>query len=51
MVNFSHRQMKEEEGRRIMAMDAFNVAEKKIQQLTMKLNEANKDKKSTEVAL
>ena len=28
MVNSSHWQMKEEEGRRIAAVDAFNVVEK-----------------------
>ena len=51
MVNFSHKQMKEEEKRRIMAVDAFNVVEKKIQELTTKLNEADRDKKSTKAAL
>ena len=51
MVNFSHRQMKEEQGRRIVAVDAFNVAKKKIQELTTKLNEADRYKKSTKVAL
>ena len=30
MVNSSHWQMKEEEGRHIAAVEAFNVAEKKI---------------------
>ena len=43
--------MKEEEGRRIAAMEAFNVVEKKIQELTTKLNESDRDKKSVEVAL
>ncbi|KAK9984147.1 hypothetical protein SO802_033672 [Lithocarpus litseifolius] len=51
MVNFSHRRIKEKEGRHIAAMDAFNVAEKKIQELTIKLNEANRDKKSAEATL
>ena len=51
MVNFSYRQMKEEEGRRIMTVDAFNMAKKKIQELTIKLNKANKDKKSAKAAL
>ena len=32
-------------------MDAFNVANKRIQELTTKLNEANRAKKSVEVAL
>ena len=51
MVNFSYRQMKEEEGRYIAAVDAFNVVEQKIQELTTKLNKADRDKKSAEVAL
>ncbi|KAL0016172.1 hypothetical protein SO802_003241 [Lithocarpus litseifolius] len=51
LVNSSHRQMKEEEGRRITAMDAFNVVEKRIQELNNKLIEADQDKKSTEAAL
>ena len=51
MANNSHRQMKEEEGRRITAVDAFNVADKRIQELTTKLNEANRAKKSIEAAL
>lgn len=48
MVNFSHKQMKEEEGTRIAAVKAFNVAEKKIQELTTKLNKAGREKKSAE---
>ena len=51
MANNSHRQMKEEEGRRITVVDAFNVADKRIQELTTKLNEANRAKKSIEAAL
>ena len=51
MVNSSHWQMKEEEGRRIAAVEAFNVAEKKIQELTTKLNESDRDKKSVEATL
>ena len=33
MVNYSHRKMKEEEGRRIVVVDAFQVAEIKQQGL------------------
>ena len=51
MVNFSHKQMKEEEGRRIAVVDAFNVVENKIQELTTKLNEANRDKKRAKASL
>ena len=51
MVNYSHRQMKEEEGRRIKAVDAFHVAEKSNQELKNKLTEAERDKRSIEAAL
>ena len=51
MVNSSHKQMKEKEGRRIAAVDTFNVADKRIQELTTKLNEVDKDKKIAEAAL
>lgn len=51
MVNFSHQQMKEEESRCIAVVDAFNVAEKRIQKLKNKLTKAERDKKSAEVAL
>lgn len=51
MVKNSHRKMKDEEGRRIATLDAFNVAEKQIQELNKKLTEVNRDKKSTKVAL
>ena len=51
ITNFCHRQMKEEEGRRIAAVEAFHVAEKSNQELKSKLIEAEKDKKSAEAAL
>ena len=51
LVNSSHRQMKDEDGRHIAVVDAFNVAEKRIQELKNKLIEAYGDKKSVEVAL
>ena len=51
MVKFSHKRMKEEEGRRIAVVDAFNVVENKIQELTTKLNEANRDKKRAKASL
>lgn len=51
MVNYSHRQMKKEESRRVAAMDAFNVAEKRIQELKNKLTEAERDRRSVEAAL
>ena len=49
LLNNSHRQMKDEEGRRIAIVDTFNVAEKRIEELNTKLTEADRDKKSAEV--
>ena len=40
-----------EEGRRIAAVEAFNVANKRINKVKNKLTEAEKDKKSAEAAL
>ena len=51
MVNSSYWQMKEEEGRRIAAIEAFHVAKKSNQELKSKLIEAERDKKSAEAAL
>ena len=45
MVNSSHCMYKEEEGRRIAAMEAFQVAEKSNHDLKAKLIEAEKEKK------
>ena len=46
-----HKAMKEEVGRRVAAVKAFELVEKKSQDLNAKLVEANQDKKSAEVAL
>lgn len=43
--------MKDEEGRRIAAIEGFNVAEKRINELNTKLTEANREKKNVEAAL
>ena len=51
MVIFSYRQMKEEEARCIVAVDTFNVAEKRIQELTTQLIESDRDKKNAETTL
>ena len=51
MVNYSYRKMKEEEGRRIVAVDAFHVAEKSVQELKAKLTEEERERKSTVAAL
>ena len=51
MVDYSHHQMKEEEGRWIAAVDAFHMAEKSNQELKSKLTEVEKEKRSAKVAL
>ena len=51
MVDYSYRQMKEEEGRWIAAVDAFHVAKKSNKELESKLTEAEREKRSAEVAL
>ena len=43
--------MKDEEGRRIAAIEGFNVAEKRINELNTKLTKANREKKNVEAAL
>ena len=51
LVNDSHKQMKEEEGWHIAAVEEFTLAEQRIKDLNTKLIEANRDKKSVEAAL
>ena len=51
IVISSHKAMKEEEGRRLAAMKAFELAEKKSQDLIAKLIKADRDKKSAKAAL
>ena len=51
MVDYSHHQMKEEEGRRIAVLEAFSLVEKRIQQLNNQLTEADWERKSTKAAL
>lgn len=51
LVNNSHQQMKEKEGQCIAAVESFTLAEQRIKDLNTKLTEANRDKKSVEVAL
>ena len=43
--------MKKEEGRRIVALEAFQVAEKSIKDLKAKLTEEEKERKSVAAAL
>ena len=51
MVNYSHWQMKEEEGRWIAVVDAFHVAEKSIKELKSKLLEEERERKTVTAAL
>ena len=46
-----HKAMKEEEGKHVTAVKAFELAEKKSYDLNAKLVEADQDKKSAETAL
>ena len=50
-MNVTHQQMKDEEGRWIVAVKAFNMVEKRVKELNAKLIEAEREKKSTEAAL
>ena len=51
ITNYCHWQMKKEEGRRNVAEEAFNVAEKSIQELKNKLLEEERERKSVAAAL
>ena len=51
LVNFTHRQMKDEEGRRIAVVEGFNMAKKRIKELNTKLTKADRKIKSIEAAL
>lgn len=50
-MNNTHCQFKEEEAQHIPAMQTFSVAEKRVKELTIKLIEANRDRKSVEATL
>ena len=51
LVDISHLQMKEEEGRHNVTVDAFHVAKKNNQELKNKLAESERDRKSAEATL
>ena len=51
LVNISHWQMKDEEGKQIVTVKAFNMAEKRVKELNAKLTEAKRERKSVEAAL
>ena len=50
-MNNSHRQMKDEEGTRIVTVEAFSLVEKRIQELNKQLTEVDKERKSVDAAL
>ena len=50
-MDYSHRQYKSEEERRIAAMEAFTVAEKSIKELKTQLSQSEDDRKSATAAL
>ena len=51
LVDISHRQMKDEEGRRVAIVEAFKVAKKRLKESDAKLTEVERGRKSTKVAL
>ena len=51
LVNKSHQQIKEEEGRQIATVEAFSLAKKRIQEINTKLIKVDRDNKSAEAAL
>ena len=50
MVNYSHRKMKEEEERQIITVDAFQVAEKRNQDMKAKLIEVEREREKKKSA-
>lgn len=50
LVNNSYRKMKEEARRQIAVVEAFSLAEKRIQELNTKLTEADRERKIVEAA-
>ena len=51
ITNYCHQHMKKEEGRRNATVKAFNMAEKRINEMKSKMAEVERDKKSAEAAL
>lgn len=51
LVTNIHRQMKDEKAKRIAAVDAFTLAEKRIPDLNTKLTKGDREQKSVEAAL
>ena len=50
-MNNSHQIMKDEEARSITVVEVFRVADRKAQEMTTKLTEAKREKKSAKAAL
>ena len=50
-MNYSHCKMKEEKGKRIVAVNAFHMAKKNNKELKIKLQEEEKERKSVTTAL
>ena len=50
-MDYSHRQYKSEEGRRIAVVEAVNVAENSIKDLKVQLSQSENDRKSAVAAL
>ena len=51
LVDASHRQMKDEEGRRVVAVEAFKVVEKRLKESNAKFIEAKMGRKSAEATV
>ena len=51
MTNYCHRQMKEEKGRRVAAVEAFQVADKSLLEHKKTLQEEEKERKYVATAL
>ena len=49
-MDYSHRQYKSEEGRRIVAVEAVNVTEKNLKDLKVQLSQFENDRKSAVAA-
>ena len=49
-MDYSHRQYKSEEGRRIAAVEAVNVVEKSLKDLKVQLCQSENDRKSAVAA-
>ena len=50
-MDASHRQMKDEEGRRVVAVEAFKVVEKRLKEFDAKFIEAKMGRKSAEATM